>query len=250
MSARKVAEPVEAGGDGNGRKAGNSAHVARTNEAGAETRRRLLDVAERLFATRGLDAVSLRDITETAGANMAAVHYHFGSKQELITALVERRSGAIGKRRNSLLDELEKSPTLDLRSVVRAIVLPTAEMVAEEGGGAYYVAFLATLGDHPEVTPTLLSAYGAYTRRLLRLLAKVTPELPDDVRLLRWSIAGDLVNRLLGYPTGQVRHWLAQLRPGADAHLVDSLTDIVEGIFIAPVTVSQRRRRSATQSGS
>src|ERR1700722_17406548 len=133
MSARRVAEPLDAGGDGNGRKAGNSARVARTNEAGAETRRRLLDVAERLFATRGLDAVSLRDITETAGANMAAVPYPFGSKQELITALVERRSGAIGKRRDSLLDELEKSPTLDLRSVVRAIVLPTAEMVAEEG---------------------------------------------------------------------------------------------------------------------
>ncbi len=156
MSARRVAEPLHAGDDGSGRKAGDSPRAARTNEAGAETRRKLLDVAERLFATRGLDAVSLRDITETAGANMAAVHYHFGSKQDLIAALVERRSGAIGKRRSSLLDELEKSPTLDLRSVVRAIVLPTAEMVAEEGGGEYYVAFLATLGDHPEVTPTLV----------------------------------------------------------------------------------------------
>ena len=62
----------------------------------------------------------------------------------------------MGSDAYSLLDELEKSPTLDLRSVVRVIVSPTAEMVAGEGGGAYYVAFLATLGDHPEVTPTLL----------------------------------------------------------------------------------------------
>jgi hypothetical protein len=120
------------------------------------------------------------------------------------------------------------------------MVLPTAEIAADGSGGEYYIAFLATLGDHPEVTPTLVNAYDAYTRRVLGLLAKVTPDLPDDVRLLRWSIAGDLVNRLLGYPTGQVRHWLDQTRPGADDDLVASLTDIVVGIFIAPVTTGIR----------
>jgi hypothetical protein len=120
--------------------------------------------------------------------------------------------------------------------VVRAVVLPTAEMAEDEQGGRYYVAFLAALGDHPEVISTLATAYDAYTERFWRLLVEVTPGLPDRARHLRWSIAKDLVNRLFGYPTGQIHQWLEQHCPGADADLVDSLTDIIVGVFRAPVT--------------
>ena len=48
------------------------------NSAGRDTRERLLSAGERLFATRGIDAVSVRDITDAAGANLAAINYHFG----------------------------------------------------------------------------------------------------------------------------------------------------------------------------
>ena len=230
MSARQ-SQTGRHDGPSRGAKASRSVRV---NEAGAETRRRLLDSAERLFATHGLDAVSIRDITEAAGANTAAIHYHFGNKQDLIEAIVERRAGAIGRRRSELLADLEERSEFELRDVVRVMVLPTAEMATDQTGGRYYVAFLATIGDHPEVTPTLVHAYDEYTHRLLPLLATVTPGLPDEVRLLRWSIAGDLVNRLLGYPTGQVRHWLDQLRPGADANITTSLTDVVVGNLHGP----------------
>jgi len=215
---------------------------ARRNEAGAETRTRLLDAAERLFATRGLDAVSVRDITVEAGANTAAIHYHFGSKPDLVEAIVQRRAGVLGTRRTELLDELETEGDVTLPAVVRAMILPTAEMADDGAGGRYYVAFLAALGDHPEVIPTLASAYDAYTDRFWRLLVGLTPDLPDDVRHLRWSIAKDLVNRLLGYPTGQVHQWLEQHSPGADADLVGSLTDIIVGMFEAPVTATPTRR--------
>ena len=60
------------------------------NEASTDTRDRLLDVAERLFAEHGFDAVSLRAITTDAGANLAAVNYYFGSKEALIEAVVAR----------------------------------------------------------------------------------------------------------------------------------------------------------------
>src|SRR5579863_875521 len=105
-------------GPSRGAKASRSVRV---NEAGAETRRRLLDSAERLFATHGLDAVSVRDITEAAGANTAAIHYHFGNKQDLIAAIVERRAGAIGRRRSELLADLEERSEFELRDVVRVM---------------------------------------------------------------------------------------------------------------------------------
>ena len=60
-----------------------------------ETRTRLLDSAEQLFAERGIDATSLRAITTAAGANLASVNYHFGSKDELFREVVSRRIGPV-----------------------------------------------------------------------------------------------------------------------------------------------------------
>lgn len=70
----------------------------------ARTRERLLDAAERLFATRGFEATSLRDVTSQAKANIAAVNYHFGSKDALVRAVFERRLGEVNRRRIELLD--------------------------------------------------------------------------------------------------------------------------------------------------
>src|SRR5579863_9921905 len=101
-------------GPSRGAKASRSVRV---NEAGAETRRRLLDSAERLFAERGLDGVSVRDITEAAGANTAAIHYHFGSKRDLIAAILQRRAKEHGSRRQDLLDVLQDDEEVELRDV-------------------------------------------------------------------------------------------------------------------------------------
>src|SRR6476659_1698049 len=140
----------------------------RNNEAGHETRARLLDAAEQLFAERGLDAVSVRDITELADANTAAIHYHFGSKQDLIAAVLERRAAAMGERREELLSRLEEQPVVELRDVVQAaIVQPTAELVAEGEGGRNYVAFLAALGGHAELVALVVDVYDPYTERCL-----------------------------------------------------------------------------------
>ena len=155
---------------GRGRRSG-----VRSNEAGQETRDRLLDAAERLFAKRGLDAVSVRDITESAGANTAAIHYHFGSKHDLMAAILARRADQIGIRRQELLDGLERRSDIELRDVVEALVQPTAELVADGGGGQHYVALLAALGDHPELVQLVIGAYDPYTDRYLQTLARVTP---------------------------------------------------------------------------
>jgi AcrR family transcriptional regulator len=207
----------------------------RTSQSGADTRTRLLDAAERLFAERGLDGVSVRDITELAKANTASVHYHFGSKTGLTKAILERRAGVMGRRRAELLDALEASKKIDLHAVAEAMVLPTAEMAATSDGGQHYVAFLAALGTHTELMSVLIDVH-VDTGRYLGVLARVTPHLPEDVRLLRFAVAKDLVNRVLGQPAGQVHRWIEYKSPGADDHMVGSLTDIVVGIFAADVS--------------
>jgi AcrR family transcriptional regulator len=205
------------------------------SSAGRDTRERLLVTAEELFATRGIDAVSVRDITEAADANTASINYHFGSKRGLIDAIVERRADALGRRRAELLDELEGAPPVDLRAVTRAMVLPTAELVHDDPTGRFYVSFLAALGDHPELMPAL-DAFEPSTERYLRALARATPELPEPVRVLRFAVAKDLTNRVLGQTNGPIHVWVERHGVEIDDE-VGSVVDMLVGIFTAPVSL-------------
>jgi len=72
----------------------------------ADTKTRILNAAEKLFGMNGFDATSLRDITAEAQVNLAAVNYHFQSKDSLIDALIERRILPINQRRFEMLDGL------------------------------------------------------------------------------------------------------------------------------------------------
>jgi AcrR family transcriptional regulator len=211
------------------------------NGAGRDTRERLLATAEELFASRGIDAVSVRDITEPAGANTAAINYHFGSKRGLIDAIVARRADELGRRRAGLLDELELLHADDpppLRAVIRAMVLPTAELAGGDPSGRHYVAFLAALGDHLELMPTL-DAFEPSTERYLRALARATPELPHDVRVLRFAVAKDVVNRVLGRSDGPIAVWVQRHGVALDVEdAVESVVDMLVGIFTAPVSTA------------
>jgi AcrR family transcriptional regulator len=95
----------------------------------AETKERILDAAERLFADRGFEATSIRDITGAADVNLASINYHFRTKQELIAAVFIRRVGPINQRRLTLLDEIEqkagpKPPTVE--ALIEAMIRPAA----------------------------------------------------------------------------------------------------------------------------
>jgi AcrR family transcriptional regulator len=72
-----------------------------------ETRERILDAAEVLFADLGISGTSMRRLTRHADVNLAAAHYHFGSKEGLLDAVIERRAGAINAQRSAALDALE-----------------------------------------------------------------------------------------------------------------------------------------------
>lgn len=96
-----------------------------------ETRRQLLAAAERLFGERGIDNVSLVDITREAGQkNRNALQYHFGDKVGLINAVLDKHTDRIAEERQRMLDELVESGEPDLRSLIDVLVLPVANHVA------------------------------------------------------------------------------------------------------------------------
>ena len=104
----------------------------------ANTKERILNVAERLFADRGFPATSLRDLTSEANVNIASVNYHFGSKDALLAAVLERRLGPINARRLELLDAIESAAGTGAPSaedVIRAFLSPPFQKRQEWGAG-------------------------------------------------------------------------------------------------------------------
>lgn len=97
-----------------------------------DTKSKILDAAERLLAEHGTE-VSLRDITTGAGVNLAAVNYHFQSKDSLIDAIIARRFEPLNARRFAMLDELEAAHPdgiLPLEGVLEAFLGPVVEITA------------------------------------------------------------------------------------------------------------------------
>jgi AcrR family transcriptional regulator len=101
-----------------------------------DTKTQILDAAERLFAEKGCEASSLRAITSEAGVNLAAINYHFRSKESLVRAVLTRRLGPMNAKRMALLDECEREAEngpVPLESLVRAFILPVLFIDQEAG---------------------------------------------------------------------------------------------------------------------
>lgn len=153
------------------------------NEEPPDTKTRLLDAAERLFAERGFAATSLRAITAAAGVNLAAVNYHFRSKQALLEAVFARRLDWVNRRRLELLAAAEararRRPPLE--EILEAFVAPAFRLRAELGAAA--ASFQRLMGrllvEPGESTERMLKEqFGGVADRFLSALKKALPELP------------------------------------------------------------------------
>src|SRR6478736_10024211 len=95
---------------------------------------RLLDAAEQLIGERGIDGVSLRAINAEAGSNVAAAHYHFGSKESLVRAVLARRMSVLAEERYARLGPLAHDATPSPRQVAGVFALPLLELSREDTG--------------------------------------------------------------------------------------------------------------------
>lgn len=120
----------------------------RRNASGESTRVMLMEVAERLFATRGIEAVTLREIQQAAGqSNTSVIRYHFGSRDGLIRALISYRQASLGTDRTQMLARMRaEGKEADPRAVVWLLVRPLATSIAN---GEMFAPFLARLAEDP-----------------------------------------------------------------------------------------------------
>ncbi|MEO5842181.1 MAG: helix-turn-helix domain-containing protein [Acidimicrobiales bacterium] len=133
----------------------------------------LLDAGERLFAERGVDAVSANEIIRTAGLrNKSAVDYHFGGKEQLLTAVLNRHQHRIDRARVELMDEIDSHPQPALRDCARALVEPLAQLLDDPNGGAHYLRIQAALVATRGLPPQSVRRGG--TDRLIRKIAQLT----------------------------------------------------------------------------
>src|SRR6478609_4508472 len=95
------------------------------------TKERLLDAAERLFSQNGYDTTSLRQIIAEAGVNLAAIHYHFGSKQELLDEIIARRVKPVNEERLRLLDLAEANRDSTVETVLLSFFEPVSEVACK-----------------------------------------------------------------------------------------------------------------------
>src|ERR1700691_4369636 len=95
---------------------------------------KILDTAERLFGDHGYAGTSLRQIIANAGVNLAAIHYHFGNKEELLDHLVKRKAGPVNQERLALLDGYEAeagSAPVPVEKLLNAFLEPPLRRVKE-----------------------------------------------------------------------------------------------------------------------
>jgi AcrR family transcriptional regulator len=169
-----------------------------------DTKTRILDAAERLFGVKGFDSTSLRDITAEAQVNLAAVNYHFQSKDSLIDAVIARRIEPVNRKRLEMLDKVGQSPTLEqiLASFLQPVLELNCENVAPLVG-----RFLA------EPRQFFERVYKKHllpvSNRFREELAKVLPELPADERLWRLYFSAGVMNHLMSWS-----HLLPELSGG------------------------------------
>jgi AcrR family transcriptional regulator len=210
-----------------------------TAPTGAEdsTPSRLLDATERLVGEQGVDGVSLRAINAAANSNVAAAHYHFGSKEALVAAALQRRMGPLAADRLAMLDQMEKARRPPVRGIVEIFVLPLARFCETEEG-RHYVRFLAALDRSGQPWRGLVrDSFAPQWARIEPVLTRALPDLTDEVRRFRFSVAGSTVLEVLAYPE---RHLASAdgvpTSTEAVSEVVPDLIDLITGALAAPST--------------
>ncbi len=171
----------------------SSGRPASTAEGAGQAGKLILDAAEWLFAEHGISAVSNRQIGAAAGqGNTSAVGYYFGSKDELIRALIRRFEEEVSVLRGAMLSQLGNSP--ELRDWIGCLVLPYTDNLAARKPPSWYARLNAQIKADPGLREMSLeeAATPSY-RQVIAGLEQAAPELPAAVRDERVKLAGHLI---------------------------------------------------------
>ena len=156
-----------------------------------DTRSRILDAAEELLVQHGLEATTLRMITAAAQANLAAVNYHFGSKDALIEAVFRRRLDPMNAGRIAELDKLEKDAggrALSPEQIIRAFVGASLRMIEDaKSGGRNFIRLLGRTYTDPQkhIRSLIGQLYAPAMERFKNAFERALPQMPRDELIWR-----------------------------------------------------------------
>lgn len=208
--------------DGAGRQARNSSELA------------LIYAAERLFAENGIAGVSLRSINQAANQkNISAAHYHFGSREGLIEAVLEHRVLDLDERRQALLAKLGSS--CELRRCVEALVVTLADELGPRPEGNYYLRFVQQY-ERYKGAQAFARARSPAGVEIYRRVDRAIGYLPRPVRELRLRY---LVNIMHGVLATAERELANDTLDRKDVPLITSdLVDMITAALAAPLADS------------
>jgi AcrR family transcriptional regulator len=164
------------------------------------TRESLLDAAESLFSEHGIEAASLRQITQHAGANLAAVNYHFGTKDGLVRAVFSRRLKPLTDERIRLLEQCDLQAGDAVEQVLRAFLTPILRMLREAPDGVRgFGRLMGRAFSEPseEVREIVTEELRPSLDRYLEALRTVLPHLQEAERMWRFHfVAGAMAHTI------------------------------------------------------
>jgi AcrR family transcriptional regulator len=156
-----------------------------TTDHRRQTKDRILDTAERMFAEQGFELTSLRALTAEANVNIAAVHYHFGSKERLFEAVLQRLVGPVNTERLTTLDALEARGTPTLEGLIDAFVGPPLRLGLNRSTTACLLLGRCMSTPDEQIRVLVLRLFGTVLDRFIPAFARALPHLPQPEVLWR-----------------------------------------------------------------
>jgi AcrR family transcriptional regulator len=193
-------------------------------ETGLRTQARLLDAALDLLSARGEDGVTLRELTNAAGANVAAVSYHYGSLKALCDVAVEHALERYLDAQQEALDTLDAEPTVE--DVAAAFARPMIRALATGGKDLAALRIVARAAiDPPQAWDRFDARFVDIRTNALRLLKTNVPGVKEKELLLRVRCVAGMLNWLALAPVS------GEIRTRSETQLAQLLVPIIAGAF-------------------
>jgi AcrR family transcriptional regulator len=215
---------------------------------GTPTRERILDAAERLFAEHGFAGTSLREVTSLADVNVAAVHYHFGSKEELLRAVLSRIVAPVNRERLDLLERVEASAAPEppsVEAILEAFIAPDLRVIRDLGErGAIITRFVGRSYTEPTemVRRMMAEQFGDLGLRFHQALCRAVPDVPSRELYWRLMAVVAVITYMLAMPSDEGAGGLLDPRD-VDGTLRRMIAFLAPGLVAPP---PRRHRRRST----
>lgn len=216
--------------------------------ARTDSRERILDAAERLYAERGLRATSLREIAAAARANTGSIYFHFKTKAELTREVFRRRLAPLDAERLARLEACEREAAPDappLRDLLEALIEPLARLTRGGGGGLHFLGVLGRTYSEPdpEIIRMLEQDHNHTLERFRDALARALPNLPRHQLALRFHFAlGSVAHTLGSDVTWRMLSGGRRPSVGSWQRVLDELLPFLVAGFEAPQSAREARR--------